>query len=141
MKAGADEFVPLTLIAIEDININRSCDTTDTSVGGQLPVDELHVGLVFTIAGYPHIVTLFDVGGMRHVLVDKQLTDIKDWTHVGAAFDIVHEDADATHKLVVTTNLLDLGVGGLYVKDWREITRAEQGMIDEIGGLCQCRTL
>ena len=141
MESSADKFVPLSLIAIEHIDIDRSRNAIDTPVSSQLPVDELDIGLVFAIAGYPHIIALFDVCSMRHVLVDEHLTDIEDWTHVGATLDIVHENADATHEFLVAANLAYLRICGFYIEHWRKITRSEQGMVDEIGCLSQCGTL
>lgn len=61
MKSRPYEFVPLALIAVEHIDVDRTGDAVHATVGRQLPVDQLDIGLVLSVAGYPYVVALLDV--------------------------------------------------------------------------------
>ena len=132
------ELFPLALIAIEYVQIYVPLNAPHSSIGTKLPEGKMDVGLVFSVAGYPHVVILLDIGGILHVFVDEHLVDIQDGSHVGAPFDVVHKGTDAPHQFLVATNGIDLCVGGFYVEHRWKVTVAEQRVIDEIGGLGQC---
>ena len=90
MEAGADEVVVLALVTVEDVDVDGAVDALYASVGGELPVDQLEVGLVLAVTGYPYVVALLDVGSVLHVAVDELLVDVEYGPHVGAALD-AHE--------------------------------------------------
>ena len=125
VEAGAHKLFPLSLIAVEHVDIDLARDAADTSVRTKLPVDELDIRLVLAIAGYPDVVTLFDVGRIPHVLIDEHLADVENGAHTGAPLHYLEECAYAPHQLLIAANLLDLCVAGLYVEDGREVTLAE----------------
>ena len=75
------------------------------------------------------------------MFVDEHLVDIQDGAHVGPSFHIFHKGTYASHQFFVSTYGIDLCVGGFYVEHRREITVAEQRVVDEKGGLSQCRRL
>ena len=87
METGADKLVELALIAVEDVDVNGTSDAVNASVGGQLPIDQADIGLVFAVAGYPNVVFLFEVGGILHVGVDEHLVDIEDGAFASVALD------------------------------------------------------
>ena len=137
MKAGAKEFVPLSLVAVEHVDVDGTGNAIDMTVGSELPIDKFDVRFVFTVSGNPDVVFLLDVDGMGHMLVDKHLADVKDRTHMGAALHIVHEGADATHELLVTANLTDLCVDRFDIEYGWKVVLADECVVDEVGGLGQ----
>ena len=119
VEACAEEVLVLALVAVEDVDVHITRDAADAAVCTELPEGQTNVGFVLAVTGYPDVVTLLDVIGMAHVLVDEHLVDVEDGTLVGAPLYIVHEGAYAPHQFVVATNGIDLCVGGFDVKNWR----------------------
>ena len=87
METGADKLVELALIAVEDVDVNGTSDAVNTSVGGQLLIDQADVGLVFAVAGYPYLIVTFQVRCLLQVVVDEILADVEDGFYIGAPFD------------------------------------------------------
>ena len=57
------ELLILVAIAIEDVDVDIAMDATHLTIRTQLPVSQFEVGLIFTIAGYPYVVVIAQIGG------------------------------------------------------------------------------
>lgn len=50
------------LIAVENTDVYLAVDASHASFGTELPVEQVHVGLVFAIASDPNIIIALEVG-------------------------------------------------------------------------------
>ena len=82
-KAGPDELRELVLVAVEDVDIYFARDAVHATIGTELPIGQLDVGLILAVAGYPDVVFLLDIRSVFHVAVDEHLTDIDCGTACG----------------------------------------------------------
>lgn len=71
------EFLPLSLIAIENVQIALGGDAPHVTVTRKLPDVQVYVWLVFAIAGNPEVVVLFQVGSQVEISVYKALVDVE----------------------------------------------------------------
>jgi hypothetical protein len=57
------ELLILVAIAIEDVDINITMNTTHLTIRTKLPVSQLEVGFIFAITGYPNVIVVAQIGG------------------------------------------------------------------------------
>ena len=65
-KAGPDELRELVLVAVEDVDIYFARDAVHATIGTELPIGQLDVGLILAVAGYPDVVSLLDIRSVFH---------------------------------------------------------------------------
>ena len=97
MEASSDKFVELSLISVEHIDVYITGNAVNLAVGTQLPIHQSHVGLILSVACYPYVILLLDVGSIGHVFVDEHLADVEDGLHTRALLHDLHKCAYALH--------------------------------------------
>ena len=90
----ANEFFPLSLIAVEYVQVHMALDTFYVAIGTELPQRQVYVGFILAIAGYPEMIVFFKVWGIVQPSVDKALVDIQQWTDAQSSLYNLQEGTD-----------------------------------------------
>lgn len=130
-----NKLFPLSLVAIEYVQVHMSLDAFHIAVGAELPQRQMDVGFVLAIARNPEMIVFLQVWGIVQPSVDKALVDIQQWTDAQSSLYNLQEGADILEEYLRTAHLLDHGITGFYVEHWGQVATLKTGMSQEMIGL------
>ena len=114
-------------------------NTVDSSVGTQLPVHEVDIRFVFSVACYPYVILLLYVGGGRQMAVYETLAHIEYRSYSASLLHNPQPCSHAVEQLLLSASLAYLCVGGFKVKYRWQVAPCISAVFEEILSLTGAR--